>query len=132
MTEILQTGWTRLRTRTGIYEYQFQGSVPAVRAGKYEEATDYQFLVMDEDGWLYKIPVRLETTAEKLIRRVTHTEAAPADKSDAARQVLRIVEAQLRRGLEDYRPRPNESYAELDARFRVTERRAGELSSSEG
>jgi hypothetical protein len=40
MTEFSQPGWTRLRTATGRYEYQFQGEMPTVRAGQYEDARD--------------------------------------------------------------------------------------------
>src|SRR5262249_31625610 len=39
MAEPSQPGWTRVVTRTGRYEYQFQGRVPAVRKGQYEEAS---------------------------------------------------------------------------------------------
>lgn len=97
-----QPGWTRLVTATGRYEYQFQGSGPAVRAGRYLEARDFQFLVMDEEGWLYRIPVCVA--------------AAIAENPDAGRQ---RAEAQLRAGLERVRPRPNAPYAELDAVFAV-------------
>src|SRR6202165_943007 len=89
MTETTQPGWTRLRTATGRYEYQFQGEMPTVRGGQYEEARDYQFLVLDFEGWLYKIPVRLES------------EAATELGEDATRR-LRVAEAQLLAGLETY------------------------------
>ncbi len=56
MTEDAQPGWTRLRTATSRYDYQFQGEMPTLRGGQYEEARDYQFLVPDDEGWLYKIP----------------------------------------------------------------------------
>ena len=56
MTEDAQPGWTRLLTATGRYDYQFQGEMPTVRGGQYEEARDYQFLVPDDEGWLYKLP----------------------------------------------------------------------------
>ena len=71
MAENQQPGWTRLRTATGRYEYQFQGEMPSVRAGKYEDARDYQFLVLDDDGWLHKIPVRLDSHAAAAC--MTHT-----------------------------------------------------------
>lgn len=118
MSDVPQAGWTRVRTRTGQYEYQFQGRVPAVRGGRYEDARDYQFLVMDEEGWLYKIPVRLAADAE-----------AELDKSATAAlaEKLRIAAAQLRQGLENYRPRQNAPYAELDGYFAVDLERAREL-----
>src|ERR1700704_6837040 len=92
MTESTQPGWTRLHTATGRYEYQFQGEMPTVRGGQYEEARDYQFLVLDDEGWLYKIPVRLAA------------EAAVELAAEAMR--LRVAEAQLRGGLGTYRPPP--------------------------
>ena len=61
MAEATQHGWTRLRTATGRYEYQFQGEMPSVRSGQYEAARDYQFLILDDEGLLYKIPVRLSS-----------------------------------------------------------------------
>jgi hypothetical protein len=115
MTEVAQPGWTRLRTATGRYEYQFQGEMPTVRGGQYEEARDYQFLVLDDEGWLSKIPVRLaaEASAELAV--------------DALR--LRVAEAQLRAGLESYRPRQGASYPEMDAQFALNAERARDLAS---
>ncbi len=118
MSDIVQAGWTRVRTRTGWYEYQFQGRVPAVRSGRYEDARDYQFLLMDEEGWLYKIPVRLAADAEAELE----SKATPA-----LAEILHIAAAQLRAGLENYRPRQNAPYAELDAHFAVDLERAREL-----
>lgn len=118
MSDIVQAGWTRVRTRTGRYEYQFQGRVPAVRGGRYEDARDYQFLLMDEEGWLYKIPVRLAADAEAELE----SKATPA-----LAETLDIAAAQLRAGLENYRPRQNAPYAELDAHFAVDLERAREL-----
>jgi len=120
MTEPIQPGWTRLITRTGRYEYQFQGRVPAVRNGRYEEARDYQFLVMDEEGWLYRIPVRLATAAE-----------AELGEAGGA-MALQIAEVQLRAGLENYRPKQNAPYAELDGYFAVDAARARELAAGNG
>ncbi len=118
MSDAAQAGWTRVLTHTGRYEYQFQGRVPAVRNGRYEDASDYQFLVMNEEGWLYKIPVRIAAAAEAELR-----EKFAADASAA----LRVAAAQLRAGLESYRPRQNAPYAELDAHFAVDAARAREL-----
>jgi hypothetical protein len=115
MTESPQPGWTRVRTATGRYEYQFQGEMPTVRGGQYEEARDYQFLVLDDEGWLYRIPVRLAA------------EAAMQLAADAMR--LRVAEAQLRAGLETYRPRQGAPYPELDAQFALDAGRARELAS---
>lgn len=113
MAEAIQPGWTRLRTMTGRYEYQFQGEMPAVRGGRYENARDYQFLVLDDEGLLYKIPVRLGSEIA--------TELGEADAR------LRVAEAQLRAGLETYRPRQGAPYPELDAQFSLTPERTREL-----
>lgn len=112
-SEPTQHGWTRLRTATGRYEYQFQGEMPTVRGGRYEEARDYQFLVLDDEGWLYKIPVRLEN------------ESAAELAADTVR--LRVAEAQLRAVLETYRPRQGAPYPELDAQFALDLARARDL-----
>ena len=113
MTDATQPGWTRLRTATGRYEYQFQGEMPTVRGGQYEEARDYQFLVLDDEGWLYKVPVRIES------------EAIVELAADATR--LRVAEAQLRAGLETYRPHQGAPYPEMDAQFALNAARAREL-----
>jgi hypothetical protein len=113
MAELTQPVWTRLRTATGRYEYQFQGEMPSVRGGQYEDARDYQFLVLDDEGLLYKIPVRL--TAE----------IAAELGTDAMR--LRVAEAQLKAGLETYRPRQGAPYPEMDAQFSLSAVRAREL-----
>ena len=108
MAEVTQPGWTRLRTATGRYEYQFQGEMPSVRGGQYEDARDYQFLVLDDEGLLYKIPVRLAA------------EIAAELGTDAVR--LRVAEAQLKAGLETYRPRQGAPYPEMDAQFSLSRR----------
>ena len=113
MTESTQPGWTRLHTATGRYEYQFQGEMPTVRGGQYEEARDYQFLVLDDEGWLYKIPVRLAAEA--------------AGELAAEAMLLRVAEAQLRVGLETYRPHQGAPYSEMDAQFALNAARAREL-----
>ena len=113
MAEATQPGWTRLRTATGRYEYQFQGEMPSVRGGQYEAARDYQFLVLDEEGLLYKIPVRMAA------------EIASELGADAVR--MRVAEAQLRVGLETYCPRQGAPYPEMDAQFALGAARAREL-----
>jgi hypothetical protein len=113
MAEVTQPGWTRLRTATGRYEYQFQGEMPTVRAGQYENARDYQFLVLDDEGLLYKIPVRLSA------------EIASELGTDDVR--LRVADAQMRAGLETYRPRQGAPYPELDAQFSLSLDRARKL-----
>jgi hypothetical protein len=113
VAEVTQPGWTRLRTATGRYEYQFQGEMPTVRGGQYENARDYQFLVLDDEGLLYKIPVRLGA------------EIASELGADDVR--LRVADAQLRAGLETYRPRQGAPYPELDAQFSLSLKRAREL-----
>jgi hypothetical protein len=110
---VTQPGWTRIRTATGRYEYQFQGEMPSVRAGQYQDARDFQFLVLDDEGVLYKIPVRLGA------------EAANQLTTDELK--LRVAEAQLRAGLESYRPRQGAPYPELDAQFALSVERAREL-----
>lgn len=140
MSEMAQTGWTRIFTRTGRYEYQFQGRSPAVRNGRYEDAGDYQFLVMDEEGWLYKIPVRMAAAAEAELQSAQEAKAiappttpagqggSPASLPSRVPAVLRIAEGQLRAGLEAYRPRRNAPYEELDGYFAVDAERARQLS----
>jgi len=113
MAEVTQPGWTRLRTATGRYEYQFQGEMPTVRGGQYEDARDYQFLVLDDEGLLYKIPVRLG--------------AEIASELGATDLLLRVAEAQLRAGLETYRPRQGAPYPEMDTQFSLSADRAREL-----
>jgi len=117
------SGWTRIATRTGRYEYQFQGGVPTVRNAQYEDAKDYQFLVIDEEGWLYRIPVRVAASAEAELEKDSGANAAATSSG-----VLPIAETQLRAGLENYRPRQNASYAELDGYFALDLTRARELS----
>jgi hypothetical protein len=87
--------------------------MPTVRSGQYENARDYQFLVLDDDGLLYKIPVRLAA------------EIASELGTDAVR--LRVAEFQLMAGLETYCPRQGAPYPELDAQFSLTADRAREL-----
>ncbi len=118
--EAEQPGWTRLATRTGRYEYQFQGHLPTVRNGRYEEARDYQFLVTDEERWLYRIPVRVARAAEEEIER-------QPGGAGALEATVWIAEAQLRAGLEKFRPRSNASFEELDTCFAVDQVRACEL-----
>jgi len=113
MAEVTQPGWTRLRTATGRYEYQFQGEMPTVRSGQYENARDYQFLVLDDEGLLYKIPVRMG--------------AEIASELGANDLRLRVAEAQLKAGLETYRPRQGAPYPEMDAQFSLSADRAREL-----
>jgi hypothetical protein len=94
-----------------------------VRNGQYEDASDYQFLLLDEEGWLYRIPVRVSAAAE------AELDATNSNRASASVEVLaaRIAEAQLRAGLENYRPRQNAPYADLDACFAVDAARAREL-----
>jgi hypothetical protein len=117
-------GWKRVGAKTGRYEYQFQGSGPCVRAGRYEDATDFQFLLMDETGWLYRIPVRISAEAlTELVRAQATADEARAAELDPGR----IAEMQLRAGLENFRPRENAPYEEMDGVFAVEVRRAREL-----
>lgn len=104
-------GWTRIATPTGRYEYQFQGRSPAVRKAEYLDAFDYLFLVMDVDGWLYRIPVRVAAEAE-------------AEVNNAQREPQRLAEEQLCAGLREFTPRPNAPYDELDRHFAVDVARA--------
>lgn len=117
MSGIAQQGWTKLFTNTGRYEYQFQGRGPAVRAGKYEDAQDYTFLILDEEGWLYRIPVRVSADAEGALDVLS---------IDA----LRVAEARLRAGLDAFRPRQGAPYEELDAHFALNAATARELAAT--
>ena len=117
MSDATQPGWTRLRTATGRYETQFQSKMPSVRAGQYIEASDYQFLVMDEEGWLYKIPIRVADEAAEML-----------DQRDV--NVQATAEAQLRAGLEQFRPYKNAPYEEMDKQFEVDIARARILAQS--
>ncbi len=117
-------------TRTGRYEYQFQGRVPAVRKGQYQDANDYQFLIMDEEGWLFKIPVCLAAAAETEIEKIAARDEKRSQESSAIPTAMQIAAAQLRAGLENYRPRQNTAYAELDRYFAVDVERARELAAS--
>ena len=113
--------WTRIATRTGRYEYQFQGAGPAVRNAQYEDAKDYSFLVLDEEGWLYRIPVRVPADVESELARTAEAASASGDA------VLRIAEAALRAGLEEFRPRRDAPYPELDRYFALDAARARAL-----
>lgn len=113
MEGMTQPGWTRVRTATGRYEYQFQGEMPTVRNGQYEDARDFQFLVLDDEGWLFKIPVRLA--------------AEIASELGGDSKCVRVAEAQLRAGLETYRPHQGAPYPEMDAQFALTADRTREL-----
>ena len=108
-----QSGWTRISTLTGRYEYQFQGRTPAVRNAEYLDAADYLFLVMDVDGWLYRIPVRVAADAEAEVKK-------------AGREALQLAEDQLRGGLREFTPRQNAPYEEMDGHFSVDSARAKE------
>lgn len=101
-------GWTRVSTPFGRFEFQFQGRTPAVRGGKYEEATDYIFLLLDSDGFLFRIPVRVAAEAE------THL----GQGSDYS-AVIRAAAAQLQAGLRKFQPRQNAPYEELDPVFSI-------------
>lgn len=103
--------WTRLSTPTGRYEYQFHGHTPAVRAGAYLSARDYLFLVMDEDRWLYRIPVQLTDDVAPALTAA----GLPAESADLAR----LAESRLCSGLQSCRPRQNAPYEELDSHFRL-------------
>jgi len=113
MTSPPQSAWTRLFTATGRFEYQFQGRTPAVRGGEYLEAHDFQFLILDEEGWLYRIPVRMDAAAETFLKETLDPR--------------RAAEAQLRAGLETYRPRKDAPYSELDSLFSMDFARARDL-----
>ena len=105
-----------MATPSGRYEYQFQGKVPTVRNASYEEAADYQFLVMDVDGWLYRIPVRIAAEAEAALRE--------SGSADVAADTMRLAEWRLREGLQEFTPRSNAPYDELDRYFSVDAARA--------
>jgi len=114
-----QHGWTRISTPAGRYEYQFHGSLPTVRNAKYEDATDYVFLLMNTEGWLYRIPVRVAQEAEHELRK-------------ANLEVLALAEDQLRAGLAEFTPRSNAPYDEMDHTFAVDAARARDFISRQG
>jgi hypothetical protein len=114
MAEVSTPGWTRIFTPAGCYEYQFQGRTPAVRNGKYEDSADYVFLVMDQDGLLYRIPVRVSAEAEAAMR-LRVTDPGPSGQDE----VIRVATMRLRAGLETFQPRQNTPYGELDAIFAI-------------
>jgi hypothetical protein len=111
--EFSQTGWTRVRTPTGRYEYQFQGEGPAVRQGRYLDARDFNFLVMDEEGLLYRVPVRVSAEALAGLQ--------------SAEKAQDVAGAQLRAGLDRYRPQQGAPYEDLDSIFALDAPRAEEL-----
>jgi hypothetical protein len=119
-------GWTRILAPAGRYEYQFQGRTPAVRHGRYEDATDYQFLLLDAAGWLYRIPVRVAAEAEMELKRAGGSEGGEFV------EVVRVAAAQLRAGLQKFQPRQNAPYEELDQFFAVDAARARELQTNNG
>ena len=114
-------GWTRVSTPAGRYEYQFQGRTPAVRNGQYQDAADYQFLLLDAEGWLYRIPVCVTAEAETELKRAGGSEGGEFV------EIIRIAAAQLRAGLQKFRPRQNTPFEELDKFFAVDLTRAREL-----
>jgi hypothetical protein len=113
--------WIRLATPHGRYEYQFQGRTPTVRGGRYEDSTDYQFLLLDTDGWLFRIPIRVAADAEAALRK------SPGTESGEFSEVIRVAAGQLRAGLQKFQPRPNVPFEELDMVFALDLRRTCEL-----
>jgi hypothetical protein len=79
---------------------------------------------MDEEGWLFKIPVRIAADAEALLREISSGAGAQMDAQD---RILQAAEAQLRAGLGIYQPRANAPYAELDSHFAMDATRAREI-----
>jgi hypothetical protein len=120
-SNIAGEGWTRVSTPAGRYEYQFQGRTPAVRSGQYQDAADYQFLLLDVEGWLYRIPVRVAAEAEAELKRTGNSEGGEFV------EVVRVAAAQLRAGLQKFHPRQNAPFEELDQFFAVDVARAREL-----
>ena len=117
--------WKRVAARTGRFDYQFQGAGPAVRNGQYQDARDFQFLVLDAEGLLYRIPVFVPFEVE----RQAAAGGAVAPPEEAIRC---LAEAALRAGLDNFRPRENTPFAELDRYFALTLERAAELTKTKG
>jgi len=113
--------WKRVVARTGRYECQFQGAGPAVRNGQYQDARDFQFLVLDAEGLLYRIPVFVPA---EVAQQVTARAESEDEPDDAVRE---LAEAALCAGLDEFRPREHTPYAELDRYFALTLERAAEL-----
>jgi hypothetical protein len=103
--------WVRVNTPAGRYEYQFHGHAPAVRGGKYLEARDYLFLVMDEERWLYRIPVQVTDEVAGAL-----TAAGVACDADV---LAGVAEKRLCEGLQSYQPKAKAAYEELDRVFSV-------------
>ena len=120
-SNIAGEGWTRVSTPAGRYEYQFQGRTPAVRGGQYQDAADYQFLLLDAEGLLYRIPVCVAAAAEAELKH-----AAGSEGSEFV-EIIRVAAAQLRAGLQKFQPRQNAPFDELDKFFAVDLARAREL-----
>jgi len=118
--------WKRVAARTGRFEYQFQGAGPAVRNGQYQDARDFLFLVLDAENRLYRIPVFVPAEVAQQVTARAESEAAP---DEAVRE---LAKAALCAGLDDFRPRENAPYAELDRYFALTLERAAELTKTKG
>jgi hypothetical protein len=117
--------WKRVVARTGRFDYQFQGAGPAVRNGRYEEARDFQFLVLDAENRLYRIPVFVPAEVAQQVTLRAEGEAAPEGA------IRELAEAALCAGLDNFRPRENTPYAELDHYFALTLERAAALAKQE-
>ena len=89
--------------------------MPTVRRGKFENATDFRFLVLEEEGILYKLPVKLPA------------QASAALQQESAQ--LRTIRAQLRAKLQHYHPHQGAPYEEFDANFALDAARGATLAS---
>lgn len=101
-----QTAWRTFTTRDGRrYDYQYDGHCPTVRAARYEDASDYIFLLMDRERWLYRIPVRVSGEALALVRQ----------REVSEENLVRLIERHLRQVLDDgFSPRADFPYDQLD------------------
>ena len=104
-------GWTRVVTPHGRFEYQFQRRSPTVRSGQYEDAADYQFLLLDAGGWLIRIPVCISSGVESSLRQQV------VSQDEALYELIRVAAAQLCAGLQKFPPRRNAPFEELDQVF---------------
>ena len=106
-----QTAWRTLTTRDGRrYDYQYDGRCPTVRAARYEDASDYMFLLMDPERRLYRIPVRVSAAALALVRQ----------RELGEESLVRLIERHLHQVLDDgFVPRANFPYDQLDGFFAV-------------
>lgn len=106
-----RTAWRSIVAPGGRrFDYQYDGTCPTVRAGRYESARDFVFLLMDSCRQLYRIPVRVSDEALAVAR----------ERGANDEELLRAIEKRFTRVLEEgFEPRNDVSYQELDRSLAV-------------